>query len=249
MTVANLKSFHKIIIGTLLFSSCGSRDIARKYQAVVVIDKTSSIGFSKLDQLKQKLAINIEQTYALSTDIQLALLRITGNTEVIPEFDRFEEECPIDDGGRTYQTALLRWKTKKRKWIFEEMKQIDSLIDSACKNNTTDILSIFRGIQQAQKSHEPWDSINVYILSDMTNTSGHLNLLKIKSFDTAFNKGKMVCQDLIAQGQISTGNTEKLNLIIYTPGNMQNTNNVEGFWEGFFRQWGLKENQYQFERE
>jgi len=252
MTVANSKLFHKIFIAAILLSGCGHTGMTPpKYQAVIVVDKTNSIVYTKRAQLEQKVALNIEQTYASATnDIQLSLLKITGNTQVIPAFDRFEEKYPDEEeGSRRYEEELLRWKTKKRIWISDEERQIDSLIESSCKSNTTDIFSTFTGIQQAQKNHGPWDSISVYILSDMTNTSGSVNMLKLKCSDTAFNRGKMVCRGLITQGQILTGNTENLHLIIYTPGNMQKTELITRFWEGFFEQWGLKVSQYQFENE
>ena len=252
MMVANLKSYRKIIIAVLFLSSCSPKDITPpKRQAVIVVDKTSSIVYTKLAQLEQKIALNIKQTYDSATsDIQLSLLKITGNPQVIPAFDRFEEKYPEDeDGGRTYEEELLRWKAKKKMWISDEERQIDSLVEGACKSNTTDIFSTFKGIQQAQQNHGPWGSVNVYILSDMTNTSRPFNMLKMKSLDSAFNRGKVICQDLINQGQISAGNTENLHLIIYTPDNMQKPDLVMRFWEGFFEQWGLKVSQYQFENE
>jgi len=252
MMVANSKSFHKIFIPVLLLAGCGQAEITPKWQAVIVVDKTNSIVYTKPAQLEQRIALKIEQTYvSAKNDIQLSLLKINGNAQVIPAFHRFEEKYPDEEegGGRTFEEELLRWKAKKKIWISNEGKQIDSLIEASCKSNTTDIFSTFKGIQEAQKNHGPWDSVNVYILSDMTNTSGRFNMLKLKSSDTAFSKGKMVCQDLITQGQISAGNTENLNLVIYTPGNMQKTDLVTRFWEGFFQQWGLKVSQYQFENE
>lgn len=251
MMAANLKSFHKAIIVVLLLSGCGPKIPSPKYQAVIVVDKTNSIVYSDPAKLKQEIARGLEQTYnAAKDDIQLSILKITGKTQVIPAFDRFEEQYPDEeDEGRTYQAELLRWKARKRTWISDQERLIDSLIECPCKSNTTDIFSIFNGIQEAKENHEPWDSVNVYILSDMTNTSAPFNMSKLTSFDTALNRGKMVCQDLIAQGQISAGSIKNLHLIIYTPGNMQNTGLIKRFWEGFFKQWGLTESQYQFEGE
>ena len=251
MMTANLKSFHKIFIAGLLFSGCGTNAPTPKCQAVIVVDKTSSMGYANQARLEQKIAHNIEQTYAAArSDIQLSVLKIKSNTQVIPTFDRFEEKYPDEeDGGRTYEDEVRGWKAREKTWITDEERQIDSLIENPCLSRSTDIFSTFKGIQETQKNNGPWDSVNVYILSDMINTSGTVNLNRMSPNDTPFSKGKSACRDLITQGQLSAGNTENLRLVVYTPGNMQNSGPVIQFWEGFFEQWGLKDSQYQFENE
>ncbi len=256
MMELNLKSFLKFLTIAFLIEGCGMTDkpdpasFPHKCQAVVIIDKTNSVSFtSKLPKLQKEINDKLETTYATATKgVQSAHLIITGNTNVFPEYNYFRSLYPEgDEDSRTYQQALLNWKTEKRKWIFQEVKQVVTLIEGPCNNNRTDVFSIFSGIQQAQKNNAPWDSVNIIIFSDMINTCGPLNMLKQITVSNAQGKGKEVCQSLLNNGEISRENIDKLYLTIYTPENMVNTNVVSQFWKGFFGNWGMKDTQYHFE--
>lgn len=180
----NSKLFHKFFIAILLILGCGNvKDLLlpHKCQVVVVLDKTNSVSYiNKLPRLQQVFARNFELTYAfMEKNIQCSHLIITGNTQVFPDVDPFSKDCPYaEEQNRTTEAAIQRWKTEKRKWISDEIRQIISLIESPCNSNTTDIFSIFSGIQEVQKNNGPWDTINVFVFSDMINTSKPINMLK-----------------------------------------------------------------------
>ena len=249
----NLKSFRKLVIAVFLIVGCDNKNeplYTHKNQAVVILDKTNSVCYTNsLPKLRQELIRNFEQTYVSTTkDIQYSRLVITGDTRVFPVPCRFENDYPVgDDDDRMIQTERQRWKMDKRKWIFDELKQVDSLIQSPCKSNTTDIFSIFDGIQQVQNTKGPWDSLNVFIFSDMVNTNRTINMKTGITMENANAKGKRICQDLIEHGQITTEKNGNLYLTIYTPDNMDKTALVKQFWKGFFEQWGLRETHYHFE--
>jgi hypothetical protein len=71
--------------------------------------------------------------------------------------------------------------------------------------------------------------------------------MKGLNLDNARGKGKAACIDLLEHRRITTSGNGNLYLTIYTPEGMQNTGTVKEFWDGFFEQWGLKEDQYRFE--
>jgi hypothetical protein len=245
------KSFRKPFIAAALFaSSCYgvNKPIQHKCEAIVVLDKTNSVSYSKrLPQLGKELTGKLLQTYDLSTQcIQCSRFTITGNTEVFPTVDHFDKVCPIDDGSRTSHENWLLWQMAKKKWVYDEVKMVDSLITSPCISNTTDIFSIFSGFEQVQQSGAPWDSINVFIFSDMVNTTGMINMAVGLNANNARNKGKSVYQKLLDQGRVTTGNTDNLYLTIYTPDSVNNSEAVYQFWQGFFAQWGLSKSHYKF---
>lgn len=250
--VPNSKLFPKIVIASFLVVACGATGIdpapSCKCQAVVVVDKTNSVSFTdRLPQLQQELTRDLEYTYGNTTkDIQISHLIITGHTRVFPVPDHFYMDYPSgEEGSRSYEEQLHSWNIAKRKWIADEVKQVVSLIESPCNDNTTDIFSIFSGIQQVQKNNGPWDSVKVFIFSDMINTCNPINLVTGITVNNAYQKGKKVCENLIDHGLISKGNTQNLHLTIYTPANMNQSAKVSQFWKGFFEQWGLQD--YQFE--
>jgi hypothetical protein len=250
--VPNSRLFHKIILTVFSVVGCTSDKGSppHKCQAIVVVDKTNSVSFiNRLPILKGKLRRDIESTYASAEkDILISQLVITGSTRVFPDPNYFGKDCPDDDlDSRPGQIARQKWNSEKRKWISDEVQQVVSLIQSPCNSNTTDIFSIFNGIQQAQKWNGPWDSVNVFSFSDMINTSSPINLLTDITINNAHEKGKAVCQNLIDHGQISSGNNENLYLTIYTPDKMEKTALVNQFWRGFFEQWGLQDTHYHFE--
>jgi hypothetical protein len=253
MMAPNSKSFHKLLIAAFLIAGCRPTERPfppHKCQAIVVLDKTSSVSYiNRLPKLQQEFTRAFDRTYASATkDIQSSRLVITGNTSVFPAPNHFGKDCPnVEEGSRKSEEEYQRWLAEKRKWIFDEIKQVISLIESPCTSNTTDIFSIFSGIQQVQKSNAPWDSVNVFIFSDMVNTCSPFNMLRETNVKNAYQKGKNICQTLIDHGQISAGKTENLYLTIYTPDEMGNTALVNQFWKGFFEQWGLQETHYHFE--
>jgi hypothetical protein len=181
--------------------------------------------------------------------IQCSRLTIEGRTQVIPVFDRFDEKYPEgDEDSRTFQEQVENWEAEKRKWLSNEVNQIQSMIGAPCNSKRTDIFSIFYGIQQIQKIDTPWNKVNVLIFSDMTNTDHHLNMLSDITIINAYDTGKSICKQLIQEGQISTECNENLYLTIYTPYRMVKTAEVKRFWDGFFQQWGLQESHYHFEQ-
>ena len=130
----------------------------------------------------------------------------------------------------------------------EKWSRSDYPVDTDCTINSTDVFSIFDGIRQVQKNNGPWDSINVIIFSDMINTTRLINMnTKDITVANASDKGKSICQSLINSKRLTPGETENLFLTIYTPGNMNQTAFVYHFWEGFFKQWGLHEDHYNFQ--
>jgi hypothetical protein len=256
MMELNLKSLIKFLTIAFLIEGCGMTDkpdpasFPHKCQTVIIIDKTNSVSFtSRLPKVQQEISHKLGDIYATTTKgIQSAHLIITGNTKVFPDYNYFRSAYPEgDEESRTFQQSLLNWKTEKRKWISEEVKQVVALIESPCNSNTTDIFSIFSGIQQAQKNNAPWDSVTVIIFSDMINTCAPVNMLNEITVSNAQEKGKKVCQNLINTGQIVTENTKNIYLTIYTPDKMKKTAEVNQFWKGFFENWGLLDSQYHFE--
>jgi hypothetical protein len=252
MTVLNLRFYPNLFVAACLLAGCTmeKKPPIHRCQALVVLDKTNSVSYSdRAPDFQQEFAGKFERTYASATrDIQCSSLIITGRTRVFPELNYFDKDCPGDaEDSRSGQEALRNWKTEKRKWISNEIKKVDSLLRSPCNSNRTDIFSIFSGIDQVQKDNGPWDSINVFIFSDLINTTGLINMLTEINTNNAHEKGVHVCQSLIDHRQISAGNTQNLYLTIYTPSNMENTGQVNQFWKGFFEKWGLLESHYHFE--
>jgi hypothetical protein len=251
--VPNSKLCHKFPLVALLIAGCNTIQAPGpryKCQAVIIVDKTNSVDYTdKLPLLQQELARNFELTYGSATkNIQSSRLIITGITKVFPDLNHFSKDCPdAEEESRSEEEAREKWKMEKRKWMADELKYVISLIKSPCNSNTTDVFSIFSGIQQVQQNNGPWDSINVFIFSDMINTSSPINLLTDITLNNAHEKGKTICQNLIDHGQISSGNTENLYLTIYTPDKMEKPAIVNQFWKGFFQQWGLQDTHYHFE--
>jgi hypothetical protein len=162
--------------------------------------------------------------------------------------NRFGTDKPKDDdGSRGSQQAIQHWNTEKRKWLLNRVDEIVALIDSPCTSNTTDVFSIFNGIEQVQKNDGPWDSINVVVFSDMVNTCRPINMVKDIDITNARAKGESVCGDFMKQRRISGEGNDNLYLTIYTPDDMKNTAEVNQFWAGFFEQMGLKPTHYRFE--
>jgi len=221
-----------------------------KYQLLVVLDKSNSVAFkAKRDRISEALKQDFYGTYASATkDIQCSMLVITGNTNVFPEVYPFELKYPEgEEGSRTYEYLVHKWETDKRKWLSERIHDVLARIDSPCTSNTTDILSIFSGISQVQRNCGPWDSIVVVIFSDMINTRGSVNMARYASMSYPRAKGKEVCSNMIADGELSGTGNENLHFKIYTPDGMERTGEVHQFWTGFFGQWGLRPEQYIFE--
>ena len=249
----NLRLSLRIHLAAFFITGCGYTvipPILHKCQAVIVVDKTNSVSYiARLPKLQVELSNNLYRTYACATkNILCSRLVITGGTRVFPDRDYFNEEHPEgDEDSRIYQQNLQRWSTAKRKWISDEVEQVVSLIQNPCHSNSTDIFSIFSGIQQVQDTDGHWDSVNVYIFSDMINTSHQLNMISGINDGNAEKKGKIECQHMIEQGKISKENIDNLYLTIYTPDNLENSNKVNQFWKGFFDQWGLSRNHYRFE--
>jgi len=240
-------------LAALLLVACGQERIAaraHKCQLVVVLDKTNSVTYKqKLPHIRQELLWNFSNIYDAATkDIQSSRLVITDSTSVFPEPARFRRDQPVgEEDSRGYQQALLQWKTEKRKWLADRVKDVVEKIESPCNHNTTDVLSIFSGIAQVQKNDGPWDSVVVVIFSDMVNTSRPVNMIRDLTLDNAKTKGIKVCSDLLARREISNDNNGNLFFTVYTPDRMENTEKVILFWTGFFEKWGLKTKQYRFE--
>jgi hypothetical protein len=250
--VRSLKLFLNLFMGTLMLAGCKEDPVtpAHKCQVLVVLDKTSSVSYAKsLPRIQKELTSRFAQTYAsASKDIQSSLLVITSDTKVFPVPNRFGTDKPKDDdGSRGSQQAIQHWNTEKRKWLLNRVDEIVALIDSPCTSNTTDVFSIFNGIEQVQKNDGPWDSINVVVFSDMVNTCRPINMVKDIDITNARAKGESVCGDFMKQRRISGEGNDNLYLTIYTPDDMKNTAEVNQFWAGFFEQMGLKPTHYRFE--
>lgn len=253
MMVRNSRSLLKWLAAVLVLGGCGRQQdapLAHRCQLVVVLDKTASVSYTrKLPLIQPELLRAYSRTYATATkDIQSSLLIIKDNTRVFPELFRFDMDHPVgDEESRIYQQELLQWNTGKRKWLADRVKDIVDRMDSPCRSNTTDVFSIFSGIDQVQKNDGKWDSIEVLIFSDMVNTCKPINMRRGVTVDNAKAKGTAICADLIERGQISASGNENLRFTIYPPDDMENTGAVQLFWNGFFDRWGLKPGQYRFE--
>jgi len=252
MTMArSLTSLVNLVLATMVFFGCKQHDVAvaHKCQLLVVLDKTNSVSYVNARRhIQEELHRRFVETYANATkDIKSSLLVITGSTSVFPEWCRFGKDMPEgDEDSRAYQQRLLQWKTEKRIWLAERVKDIGSRIDGRCGSNTTDIFSIFNGIGQVKKEAGDGDSVMVIIFSDMVNTCGKMNMLsKEMTMDNARENGKNVCSAMKRNGEMS--GTENLDLTIYTPDGAENSRKVKLFWDGFFEEWGLKPGQYHFE--
>jgi hypothetical protein len=249
----NLKLLLKLISMAVVITSCGSIDAqikSHKCQMVVVLDKTNSVNFtSRLPLLESELARNFKLIYQNSLqDIQFARFKIVGKTRVFPDIDRFSKNCPDPNSdSRSGQLRFLNWQTEKKLWMIKELKQTMQLIKDSCNNNTTDIFGIFDGLQQVRQNGGPWDSITVLIFSDMVNTTHVINMKRDVNINNAFSKGKTICQSLLSKGQLTVGGAGNLYLTIYTPDNMSQTAEVHLFWKGFFEQWGMHEDHYNFQ--
>jgi hypothetical protein len=249
-----LKLSLNLILAASLLTACGMTDKhvpAHKCQVVVVFDKSNSVSFSdKIPTLEKGLKQSFAVSYTTATkDIQYSRLIINGQTNIFPVPDRFSKPCLYPDPHtRLEQQEFDDWQTEKRRWMKNGVVQIIQLIQSPCTSNSTDVFSIFDGIRQVQKNNGPWDSINVIIFSDMINTTRLINMnTKDITVANASDKGKSICQSLINSKRLTPGETENLFLTIYTPGNMTQTAFVYHFWEGFFKQWGLHEDHYNFQ--
>lgn len=249
----NLKSSLKLISIALVIVSCipaDKQDKHHKCQMVVILDKTNSVNFnSRLPMLESELARNFKIVYQSALqDIQFSKLKIVGDTRVFPDIDRFGKNClyPHPDS-RSEELEFQNWQADKKLWIMKELKQTMQLIKDSCKSNTTDIFGIFDGIQQVQQNNGPWDSITVLIFSDMINTTNIINMKRGMNINNAFSKGKSICQSLLRNGQLTLGHTGNLYMTIYTPDNMGQTGEVHLFWKGFFEQWGLRDDHYNFQ--
>lgn len=251
MTVRSSRSFLKLILAAVILTGCGRPDVLvtpHKCQLLVVLDKTNSVSYvRKRSHIQEELVRRFNGAYADATkDIACWSMVITGNTNVFAVPERFGKDRPEgEEDSREQQERVQRWNSEKRVWLAERVKEIGAGIDSACHNNRTDIFSIFNGIGQVQKEAGKGDSVMVIIFSDMVNTSGPMNLLRDLTMDNARDKGKAVCSQMMRRGEMS--GTENLDLTIYTPDEMENSAEVKLFWDGFFGQWGLRQDQYHFE--
>jgi hypothetical protein len=246
MMVLNSRSFLSPLLAVLVFSRCQPAPKPH-CQAVIVLDKTNSVSYAKRwPLLRQEITEDFVRTYFTAIEnIQCSRLIITGNTRFSPEVSRFDEVRPNAEG-RSGEEDLEKWEEDKQDWIDREANRVDSLVSVRCTSNTTDIFSIFSGIQQVQRTNGSWDSVKVFIFSDMVNTAGPDNMNRMP-LDSANAMGREVCKRLIRQGQITAGNTENIYLTIYTPDTMDHPALVNLFWKGFFAEWGLSEKHYHFE--
>lgn len=247
----NLKSFHKCVIAVVCLTGCGpsTPPTPHRCQAIFVLDKTNSVAYDTgSHRLEQELARDFQQSYGFgTTGIQCSRFIIKENSMVFPEIDKFDEAYPGGpEDSRETQQMRQRWNMKKREWIFDEVHLMDSLINCPCNANTTDIFPIFSGIQQVQSNNEPEDTINVYIFSDMINTTSQENMVTMKTTDI-FEKGRSVCRNMLQQKHIFPLDTGNLYLKIYAPKTMKNSDEVQRFWNGFFDQWGLPKSHCSFE--
>jgi len=237
---------------TLLLMGCGEDPIAPTYkcQLVVVLDKTGSVSYAnRLPDVQQKLASEFARTYgSAEKNIQTSLFEITGDTKVFPEFNRFEKGRPVDDGSRGSQEAVQHWDTQKRTWLSDRVKDIVARINIPCTSKSTDIFSVFSGIEDVQKNGGAWDSVDVVIFSDMVNTGRRINMNREIDMANAKVKGGAICNDLIKTGQLSGTGKDNLYLTIYIPDDVKKTAELKQFWEGFFEQWGLKRDHYRIEQ-
>jgi len=233
-----------------MLAGCGQQETMATHgcKLLVILDKTNSVRYvRKRAHIHEELERRFNSAFADATkDIARWSMVITGNTNVFPVPDRFGKDRPEgEDDSREQQQRVQEWTTAKRIWLEGRVEDTEARIDSACYSNRTDIFSIFNGIGEVQKECHPGDSVAVIIFSDMVNTRGPMNLLGGLSMENAREKGKAVCSEMMRRGEMS--GTANLDLTIYTPDVMDNSAKVKLFWDGFFGQWGLRQDQYHFE--
>jgi hypothetical protein len=181
-------------------------------------------------------------------DIQLSRFIINGDTRVFPEPERFNIECPNPrPESRSEVEAFQNWQVEKTKWISNQVKQVINLIKQPPYSSSTDVFSIFSGLEQVQRVDGPWDNIRVLVFSDMIHTMNGHNMKSGLTASNAVLKGKEECLSLISQGTIKKGSFNNIYLTIYTPDEMTESAIISAFWKGFFEEWGLQETQYHFE--
>jgi hypothetical protein len=251
--VVNLRSCLSLI-GILFITSCitapEQTERQEKNQLVIVIDKSKSVTYTnKLSNIESELKRSFQETYGKAMDhIQLSRFIINGDTRIFPEPERFNIPCPNPHPeSRSEVEAFQNWQVEKTKWISNQGKQVINLIKQPSYSTSTDVFSIFSGLEQVQRVDGPWDHIRVMIFSDMIHTMNGHNMKKGLTASNAFAKGKEECRSLITQGTIRKGSIGNVYLAIYTPDEMPESAIISAFWKGFFEEWGLPETQYHFE--
>ena len=221
-----------------------------KNQLVIVLDKSNSVTYdSKLNNIESELKRSFQEMYAKSLDhIQLSRFVINSDTRIFPEPERFNIPCPNPNPeSRSEVTAFQNWQIEKTKWISNQIRHTMDQIKKPPYSMSTDVFSIFSGLEQVQRVDGPWDNIKVLIFSDMIHTVSGRNMKKGLTEANAFEKGKEECKSLMAQGTIKKGSIGNVYLTIYTPDTMPDSRVISAFWKGFFEEWGLSETQYHFE--
>jgi hypothetical protein len=227
--------------------------LGKKKQILVVIDKTASVNYQqRMNDLKSELRSNFNNTYDDMYDhIQVYEMIINGNTKVFPSCIKFTKQCPnVNPESRSETEDLEDWKFSKKKWLQSIQDSILTTVKAPCNSNRTDIFGVFEAIQEVQKSDGGhWDSIEVFICSDMVHTLSDFNMLKMLNTKNAFSSGKTKCDDLINDKKIKKLGKEQKNIKfeIYTPPTVVNSSIIRTFWQGFFQEWGLPDLNYSFQ--
>jgi hypothetical protein len=237
----------------ILLTGCYASDTkpkSPKNQLVIVLDKSQSVSYeNKIANVFLNLKAAFKNTYTNCYEgIQFSKFEINGDTRVFPAPIRFELKCPtINPESRSEQLALQSWQLNRDKWLNVQATNIANQIKETPNSKTTDVFSIFEGLQQVQKSDGPWDRINVLIFSDLINTTSVLNMNSIVNNSNPHQLGKNICASLVQTGRIRKGNLQNIYITIYPPDRMQHTLQYNSFWKGFFQEWGIPDNQYRFE--
>lgn len=247
----------KLYLNFLIFigfiAACNSSDLNPTYtknQLVVVVDKSSSVSYEdKISDVRNELFRNFNSAYDSAMDlIQYSLFTINEQTKSFADPVRFNKKCgAMQKGARTDKKTYKDWQEVKNIWINSQVQKITDLIHQNPQSQSTDVFSIFTGLQHTQAFDGPWDRIRVLIYSDMIHTMDGHNMRKGLNKENAFEKGKVELRDLLQHGRIKKGDTKNLFLTIYTPTKMEDPSTIELFWKGFFEEWGLPESQYQFQ--
>lgn len=232
------------VSSTSLLVSCGGEDVVEtKSKVIVFSDRSMSFRLEDSTKLAQLLASNLEKWFRnQKSNIQVLTGEISiGRCSFDPH--PFGRDFPDHKDNASGRREVAKWKNHKNEWIKSISQTLARSVATLGSKTSTDILSVFKDLDNEIGKLDQDEKLYVVFLSDMIHDSGGFKLDQLPENNVSDTMKKKL-KELALKNTIPE-KIANLEVWIYHP---QPTghgyNSVLKFWEEFFTELGVDSRNY-----